>query len=41
MKRNKALGFDYPPPADDTDNPLIKKLLDILHKLQEKNRERD
>ena len=41
MKRNKALGFDYSPPADDTDNPLIKKLLDILHKLQEKNRERD
>jgi len=41
MKRNEALGFDYPPPADDADNPLIKKLLDIQHKLQEKNRELD
>ena len=41
MKRNKALGFDYPPPADDSDNPLIKKLLDIQHKSQEKNRQRE
>lgn len=39
MRRNEARGCDYPLAAADADNPLIKKLLEIQGRVQEKNRE--
>ena len=39
IRRNEDRGSDYPPVAVDSENPLVKKLLDIQNKLREKNRE--
>ena len=41
IRRNEDRGSDYPPVAVDSENPLVKKLLDIQNKLREKNRELD
>lgn len=34
-------GSDYSPAAVDSDNPLVRKMLDIQLRLQAKNREPD
>jgi hypothetical protein len=41
LRRNESGGCDYPLPAVDADNPLIKRLLEIQSGLQEKKREPD
>jgi len=41
MKRNETRGCDYLPLAGDTDNPLIKKLLDLQRELHVKKCESD
>ena len=41
IRRNEDRGSDYPPVAVDSENPLVKKLLDIQNKLREKNRQLD
>jgi Helix-turn-helix domain len=41
IRRNEDRGSDYPPVAVDSENPLVKKLLNIQNKLREKNRDLD
>ena len=41
MQRNDTTRCDYPPAVVDSDNPLVKKLLDIHSQLQEKKRKVD
>ena len=38
MRRNEDWGRDYPPAAADAENPLVKKMLDIQKRSQEKRR---
>jgi hypothetical protein len=41
IRRNEDMGSDYPPAAVDAENPLVKKLLSIHCRLQEKDHEPD